>query len=62
MRPNIGRMDTRKVVYYAMFAAYVVFLVLSLLRMQRVDDKLAAIEARTGEIRDRLVTTKGGPL
>jgi len=49
---RVQSMNTRKAAYYAVIAAYVVFIVAMLLRSQRQDRQLSAIDRRTRQLRE----------
>lgn len=53
---RVSTMNTRKAAYYGLLAAYVVFMVAMVLRSQRTDRQLAAIDRRTKHLRDAAVS------
>ncbi|ALJ99666.1 hypothetical protein BGV91_gp03 [Haloarcula californiae icosahedral virus 1] len=53
---RVRSMNTQKAVYYSLLAAYVVFMVAMLLRSQRTDRQLSAIDRRTRQLREMAAT------
>jgi len=55
---RVKSMNTRKAAYYAVLAAYIVFMVAMLLRSQRTDRQLSNIENRVEHI-NRIAASGG---
>jgi len=56
MRLSTTNMDTRKALYYAGLAAYLVFMVAMMQRSIRRDRQLSAIDRQTRQLREMAVS------